>query len=337
MRKGLRIRNIIFYLIVIIVTVLVAANFDQLQKFVVLISQLNIVILVCIIFIRFLYYWANAKYFQSFFGIFKTKKIAFKNLLVITIIMNFINTILPSGGVTGTAYLAKATNKQVSASTATIAQVSWYILTFVSYLIVLVIGFISLFLSKQIDKISFRVVLIIITFLIVTGAVAISIMLNKQLTKKIGYLLIRPVNFMLRRLNKPALNKKLINQFVNEFYRHGGYLLKDPMKLKSAFLYTFLGILLEILSLYSVFLAFNVMVNPGVVVAGYSLAMLSSLAAIFTSGVGVYEAAMVATFVSLGQSFALSLSVALVYRIIAFWLFIPIGLFFYKRQIDGED
>jgi uncharacterized membrane protein YbhN (UPF0104 family) len=46
---------------------------------------------------------------------------------------------------------------------------------------------------------------------------------------------------------------------------------------------------------------------------------------------------MVATFVALGQPLGLSLSVTLVYRTIALWLFLPVGLYFYKRDtIDGK-
>ncbi|MDP4038604.1 MAG: lysylphosphatidylglycerol synthase transmembrane domain-containing protein, partial [bacterium] len=223
---------------------------------------------------------------------------------------------------------------EVKASTATIAQISWYVLTFFAYLIILVFGFISLFLSNQIGKISFRIILIIITFMIISAFVGITIVLNKKLTKNIGYLAIKPFNFVLKRLKKSPITTKDVNRFIDDFYNNASFLLKNINKLKWPFFYCLIGVIFEILSIYIVFLSFGKFINPGVVVAGYTLAMASSLASLLTSGVGVYEAAMVATFVGLGQTFALSLSVVLVYRVIAFWLFIPVGLFFYKRQID---
>ena len=86
-----------------------------------------------------------------------------------------------------------------------------------------------------------------------------------------------------------------------------------------------------------VFLAFGKVVNPGVVGAAYVLALLSSALSFFTSGVGAYEATMVAVFVALGVSFNVAFSVTAIYRLIAFWLFIPLGLYFYKGHALDEE
>ncbi|MDP4038816.1 MAG: hypothetical protein Q8P54_02540, partial [bacterium] len=128
MERRLRLRDIFFYLILIIITVFLIINFNQLQKFSALLAGLNIFILSLILIVRFFSYWANTRYFESFFKLFDGNKIGFKRLFITTIVMNFINTILPSGGISGTSYLIKATEPEVKASTATIAQISWYVL-----------------------------------------------------------------------------------------------------------------------------------------------------------------------------------------------------------------
>jgi uncharacterized membrane protein YbhN (UPF0104 family) len=46
---------------------------------------------------------------------------------------------------------------------------------------------------------------------------------------------------------------------------------------------------------------------------------------------------MVSILVGLGLSFDLSFSASIVFRIIALWLFLPVGLYFYKRtMLDGK-
>ena len=52
----------------------------------------------------------------------------------------------------------------------------------------------------------------------------------------------------------------------------------------------------------------------------------------------MYEATMVAVEVALGIPFGLAFSVTTIYRLMALWLFIPVGLWFYKRQVlDDEE
>ena len=85
------------------------------------------------------------------------------------------------------------------------------------------------------------------------------------------------------------------------------------------------------------FIAFGVAPNPGVIIAAFLIALLASMLSIFTSGIGIYEIGMVAILVGLGLSFDVSFSASIVYRIVALWLFLPIGLYFYKRtMIDGK-
>jgi uncharacterized protein (TIRG00374 family) len=93
----------------------------------------------------------------------------------------------------------------------------------------------------------------------------------------------------------------------------------------------------DLVSLYMVFIAFGVYPNPGVIIAAYLIALGLSVLSVFTSGIGVFEISMVSILVGLGLSFDLSFSASIVFRIIALWLFLPVGLYFYKRtMLDGK-
>jgi uncharacterized protein (TIRG00374 family) len=97
-------------------------------------------------------------------------------------------------------------------------------------------------------------------------------------------------------------------------------------------------ILFDLITIYIVFLSFGQIINPGIVIAGYVIALITSLASVITAGIGVYEAGMVATFVGLNIPFDIAFAVTIVYRIVSLWLFIPIGLIFYKKTLlDKKD
>lgn len=331
----MKIRQFVFFILLIVIVILIATNLGQLHNFTNLLLHLNLWILSSILLIRYLSYWSNTHYFISILKVFN-KKINFAKAFIGVVIMNFVNTIIPTGGISGASYLSLQFEPEIPASVTTVSQIGWYILSTLSYFFVLIFGLLSLFLSNQISQISFRVVLVLITFVVIIGAVIIVIITNRQLTQIISWTLVQPINFFFKVFKKPAVTRDSITKFIDEFYDQAKFLLRSRDQLKGPLGYCLLGGIAELLSIYVVFLAFGKAVNPGIVIAGYSLAMLSSFSSVFTSGVGVYEAAMVATFVALGLPFALSASVVLVYRFIAFWLFLPVGLYFYKRTtVDG--
>jgi uncharacterized protein (TIRG00374 family) len=82
-----------------------------------------------------------------------------------------------------------------------------------------------------------------------------------------------------------------------------------------------------------VFIGFGQLINPGVVITGYALAIILSITSIFTGGIGVYEAGMIGTFAALGIPFALAFAVVIVYRVLNMGIFLPVGFFFYRRDL----
>jgi uncharacterized protein (TIRG00374 family) len=97
--------------------------------------------------------------------------------------------------------------------------------------------------------------------------------------------------------------------------------------------WAFVANLTEVLTIYVVFLAFGAVINPGAVIAAYTLANIFSLMSVFTSGAGVYEAAMITALVALSVPFALAVSVVLVYRIANMAIFLPIGFHYYRELL----
>ncbi len=77
----------------------------------------------------------------------------------------------------------------------------------------------------------------------------------------------------------------------------------------------------DMLTLFLFFLAAGYQLNPGVLLAGYSLpVILSKVAFIFPGGVGLVEVTMVAMFDSLKVPDAISVIAVLGYRLFSFWI-----------------
>jgi len=69
-----------------------------------------------------------------------------------------------------------------------------------------------------------------------------------------------------------------------------------------------------------VFAALGVRVSPAVLIAGYAVGAIFMIVSVTPAGVGVVEAAMTFTFVSLGISLEIAAAAAVLYRLYTFWL-----------------
>jgi uncharacterized protein (TIRG00374 family) len=172
--------------------------------------------------------------------------------------------------------------------------------------------------------------------MLILAVVAITLLVSPKVTERIAYILTRPINWVLKRMKRDSLSRAELHELIARLYETIGEFRDNWKLLIKPFWYSFINTVFDIASLYVVFLAFGLAPNPGVVIAAYLIALLASLLSIFTSGIGVYELSMVGILVGLGLGFDVSFSSSIVYRILALWLFIPVGLYFYKKAMIDE-
>lgn len=331
----MKFRQFAFFIVLILVGLLVVRSFGKFGQLVELLRNVNIAVLFLLLPARYMYYWSNTRYYEHFFQIFK-RKVAFRDLFGSVLSMNFVNTVIPSAGLSGATYFAHRLEDKVTARESYLAQFFWYMATFLSIVLVLLLSFIVLFFSNSIAQMSFRITLIVMSFLLFAALGIAAITLNQTIFHRVLYILTRPINWVLKILKRPAIGSKQIQSFVDGFNDLVVIFLKHPHKAVRVFFDALLCVFAEVLSISIVFLAFGQFVNPGVIGAAYIFALLLSVLSIFTAGVGVYEATMVGVFVALGLPFSLAFSVTALYRIVALWLFLPVGLYFYKKQTIDE-
>jgi len=333
----MRIKQILFFVAFVVIAILLIIQFGQFQEFLAIVKQVNLLILLGVLVLRALYYLANTKYLQTYLRIFHHRP-AFGELFKSILVVNFADSVFPSGGVSGIAVLRGSLRKYgISPHTSTVAQVFYRAFTGLSYIVLLVGSLVFLFFSQNIEMVSFRLILVALLVMLVVSFLILGLLINKKISYRFAFWLTRPLNWGLKRIKKNSLSQQQLNQLLDRLYSSIAEFKNDWKKLLKPFSWTFISLVIDVGSLYMVFVALGEFPNPGVVSAAFIIAMSISIFSVFTSGVGVFELGLVSVLVALGLSFDVSFPASIIYRIIAFWLFIPIGLFFYKRTLVDED
>ena len=323
------------------VGILLMANLGDLPKFLSALGHLRWYVVVMVIAVQLGSYYFNARYYQAFFAISK-HTVGLRRLFEVSLAINFANQVVPSGGVVGTTYLTEAVKPEVPAGTATLAQLGRYIFTFLSYFIVLAVGFLIFFLSDDSDlnKVSVRLVIILMLVVLALGLVLLMIFSERSRLEAA----LRPVTHFTNAFGRHVLRRKqaLIkphwaDQFLDEFYRGYRLVIGDKGRWPTLLGWSLAYNIAEVATIYVVFIGLGQWVNPGIVVTAYTLAIIASFAGFFTGGIGVYELGMIGAFTALGVPFATAFTVVLVYRVLSMALFLPPGFYFYRRDLLHKD
>jgi uncharacterized protein (TIRG00374 family) len=326
-----------FVLVGLLALTLVAIfNFGYLSQFVALAHRIRWYVLALVIAVQVWSYYNNAKFYQAMLKIFGYE-VNFKRLYRSALALNFVNQVFPSGGLSGVSYLSTVFHGDVPAGKMTLAQLMRYVFTLVSFMGVLIVGFVLLFVSGDVDQVTARLTLIVIFVIILAGLVAALIIADRTRLQWTVHKVVDWVNNVaakiLRRRKKSLIARESVEHFFDEFYEGYSYLAQAKGQWKRPLCYALGGNLAEVITLYIVFVALGQVVNPGIVIAAYTLANILSVAAVVTGGIGLYEATMVGAFTALGVPFASAFAAVLVYRFFNFVIFLPIGFYYYRQQI----
>jgi uncharacterized protein (TIRG00374 family) len=98
-----------------------------------------------------------------------------------------------------------------------------------------------------------------------------------------------------------------------------------PQRLAKAFGIAFAAHLVDIASLFAIFLAFHQIVSIGVLISGYAIGILFWIISITPQGIGVVEGMMALVFTSLGVPSERATIIALAFRGFTLWLPMLVG------------
>ena len=302
-------------------------------------TELNMLWLAAIIPLQILNHTAVAKFYQSYLKNLG-EKIKTKELIKVSLEMNFVNNVFPSGGVSGFGYLGIRLKKLgIRGSKSTLMQTSRHFLTFISFIIYLLIALLLLSLFGSASRLIILIASSMSSFIIFATLILLYIISDKNRVTSFTAALPRLVNkvfqFFHRKSKKPINIAKIELLFI-DLHKDYKKVRSNWKDLRHPFKWTMLMNLTEITTIFIVYLSFAELVNPGAIIIAYAVANIAGLVSILPGGVGIYEGLMTAVMTSAGVNNALALSATVIYRVTNMGIFLPIGYYFYQKTLKED-
>lgn len=294
-------------------------------------------VLLFIIPIQMLNYDAQARLYRALF-IIVGNKYAYRKLYETALELNFVNNVFPSGGVSGISYFGvRMRSGNVTAGKAALVQLMKLVLLFLSFEILLGIGLFLLALEGNINSMILLIVAVFSTALILGTILLVYVLGSKQRVNAFHVLIRSAANGISKTFTKnnaPRVYKlEKLKFLLDELYENFVIIKTRYRELKKPLLYALLANTTEVLTIYTVYMAFGYPVNLGAIILAYSVANVAGFISILPGGVGIYEAIMTTVLVAAGIPVAISLPVTIMYRVLSSLVQLPVGYFFYHRTL----
>ena len=337
--KTSRIKTIVSFVTIVALVVLVYALRDQIKATYYALDDVNLWFISLMIPLQIINYHSYTKMYQRIYAIFGDT-LPYKKLFKVQLELNFVNNIFPSGGVTGISYFSlRMRNLGAGAGKSTLVQFIKFALVFLSFQVMLAFGLLILAIGGNASNFLILVVTSLTTLLFVGTFMAAYIMgsrsrinsffawISKALNKFIG---------IFRKGRPDTINIEKMHNTFNELHDNYMVIRKDIKLLKIPFLWALTANISEVMTLYVVYMAFGAFVNIGAVTIAYAVSSFAGLISVLPGGIGIYEALMTATLAAAGISAALSLPVTVMYRILNSLIQLPLGGYFYYRNLHAN-
>ncbi len=285
-------------------------------------------------------YDAYARQNKDLFAILGSK-ISYRYLYRVNLELNFVNHVFPSGGVSGFSYFSlRLRKKGVSGAQASLVQLMRFVLVYVAFLVLLGLALILLSFGGNVN----RFVLLAggsISTGIVMATVAMAFIIGSErriqaffgfITKQINRLI-----HLVRPKHPETINTTRAQEIFVDLHKNYEHIKKDYSALKWPLIWSLVANATEILTVYTVYLAFGHVVNPGAIILAYAIANLAGFLSVLPSGVGVYEALMTAILALGGIPPAISIPVTVMYRVLSMIVQLLPGYYLYHRQMRASS
>lgn len=305
----------------------------------VLLTQINIWILALLIPVQIMAYFAAGEMMFSYLRAkHAMKKITLYEQARMALEMNFVNHVLPSGGVSGISYMNwRLKPYDISAGRATAAQFVRYAAQFAAYIVLLLLAVIWITLDGNMNRwvilLSIFIVLMMTLGTVLIGALVSS----KSRSEWFAEWLVRALRRVVRAVTfgriKLSLAAGPIASFFIELHDEYETLRRDQRLLLKPFLWGLLFNLLDVALFTITFWALGTPVSPAPILIAYGLASIAAIIAVTPGGAGVYEAIMVSFLATAGIGAGVAIAGTLVTRVIVLIGTIGLGYAFYQHAI----
>ncbi len=301
--------------------------------------DVNIFFVLLIAPLEALNHFSDAKMYQYLFRIlgdrFRTK-----SMVRLSLELNFVNTVFPSGGVSGFSYISvRMRPENISGAKSTLVQMMRFVLIFVSFQIFLILGLLLLAIGGHANELAILVAGSLATLLLIATLAISFIIGSKQRINSFFTFITRLINrliHVIRRGHPETINIARAQEVFTELHEHYMHIRRNLDVLRKPLLFSLLANFTEMASIFAVYVAFGHFVNPGAIILAYAIANFAGLISVLPGGVGIYEALMTAVMTAGGVPASLSLPVTIMYRVVNMSVQLPPGYLLYHRALNAE-
>jgi uncharacterized protein (TIRG00374 family) len=323
----------------VFVAVILFFSRHELERAWELLGQVNIWILLLLIPGQILVYFAGG---EMMFSYLRAKKsidhIGWGTLVKMSLEMNFVNHILPSGGVSGVSYMTWRLGKYgVSAGRATMAQVVRFAMGFVAMIVLIALSVLIVTLDGNVNRWIIFVSSILVFGMVASMVLFVYLVGSTHRIQKFGQRLTRAVNGLVRKVTfgrkRTTLKQSKVEDFFNEMHHDYIALKHDKKILVKPFIWGLVFVAADVALFLITFWALGVAVNPAPVLIAYGVAALAGFFMVTPGGAGAYEAVMVAFLAVAGLSQGTAIAGIVLTRVILLLGTIIMGYIFYQTAL----
>lgn len=254
--------------------------------------------------------------------------------------LNFVNTVFPSGGVSGFSYInVRMRGEDISGAKSTLVQMMRFVLLFISFQLLLFVGLLMLAIGGKANDVVILVGGSLTTLLLIATVLITFVIGSKQRINSFFTFATRLINRLIhlfRRDRPEAINIQKVQDVFSELHDHYMHIRRNLDVLRKPLLFALLGNATETTAIYAVYIAFGHFVNPGAVILAYAVANFAGLLSVLPGGLGIYEALMTAVLAAGGVPASISLPVTIMYRVGNMAVQLPPGYILYHRALNAE-
>ncbi len=197
------------------------------------------------------------------------------------------------------------------------------------------LGLALLYLFSKHDLKPYEIIATIILLLVLAG-LTVCLLMGLWRTMELRHFLDwlqRTVNTMMTWLKRPPLfADEWAQKNANDFIEAARAVIAHPQKVSRAVIIALACHVVNLSSLYALFLGFHQPVGFETLLAGYAMGFLFAGVAVIPQGIGVVEGGMVLVYTSLGISVEKAAVIALTFRGFSFWIPLVIGFLFFRQM-----
>ncbi len=259
-------------------------------------------------------------------------------LMRISFELNFVNHVLPSGGVSGISYVNWRLGKfGVSTGKATMAQGVKYVVGFAALATLLALAVLLVTVDGNINRWTILMSSTLVFLMVMTTMIGIYLIRSPKRMHLFAKFFSRRVNALVRKVTlgrkKRILSPKKVEEFLDDIHDDYLDLVRDKRALQRPYLWGLLFTVMEIALFYIVFLALGSPINPAPILIAYGVASMAGFIVVTPGGAGAYEAIMVIILTMAGLNQSQSIAGIVLARVIILLLTILLGYLFYQQAL----